>query len=157
MATTIIHFGHDLCSRIPVFQSAGFRVDVCVSVDLLVAALEHQQPDAVAVSEQPGIKINNVVTATRSCCSSPVILFECREGQQYEANFDLVVPVLTPPWEWLNEITSLIARSKILQREAQELRAQTSALRSESGAARQRSAAQQERARELRKKFPQSD
>ena len=153
MASTIIHFGADPCRRIPVLESAGFEVNVRSSVELLIEELQRQDAAAVAVPEQRGLKIKNLITEVRSCSLAPVILFESGLSQQLEAEFDLVIPVLTSPERWLQDIAKLIDRSKTVFREAQELRARSSALVNESRAVRRLVREEAERARELRKDF----
>jgi hypothetical protein len=159
-AALLISYGinhHSLRGRflplIPVLESAGFRVNVRSSIELLIEELQRQDAAAVAVPEQLGLKVENLITEVRSRSSAPVILFESGLGQQLEAEFDLVIPVLTSPERWLQDIAGLINRSRTVLREAQELHAQSSALRNESRAVRRRAREEAERPRELSRVF----
>ena len=136
MAVSLVHFGVDVACRIPVLQSAGFQVALCSSVDSLIEILERERIDAVVISQRPELKVNSVVSAVHSRGPSTfVILFAEGPGQPYGTEADLVIPVLTPPWEWLAKIAELIAQRKALRAESQSLRAVVSLLRNESRAA----------------------
>jgi hypothetical protein len=114
MATHIIHFGVDLSTRVPVLESAGFQVDICSSIDSLIDILGREQVDAVVVPQDPESNLYSVASITQSRPNTPVIVFAEAPSQLCGANFDLVIPVLTPPREWLAHIASLIAQSKNL-------------------------------------------
>lgn len=156
MATSLVHFGVDVARRIPVLQSAGFQVDLCSSIDSLIETLEREPVDAVIVSQTPELKVESVVSVVHSRPATSVILFSEEPGQPSGAEADLVIPVLTPPWEWLANIEEFIAQSKARRAVSQSLRAEASRSRSESIAAGHRGANQVERVEDIRKHFPRN-
>lgn len=148
MAATIIHVGRDMCHRLPVLESAGYKVETCTSIIELGRALNAMpQLDAVLISE--GIRGANpeTVSMVRSRSSAPVILFRESQLSFSESAFDLVVPVLVPPQTWLAEIAAVIARCRSLRAETQGL-GKKSALKRESRLARAKSSAERRRARQ---------
>jgi hypothetical protein len=122
MAVRILHFGQEFCHRLPVLKSAGYRVDECVSISQLQFRFQSGfQPDAVSMAEYGGSAPVDAVPAIRSFCSAPLILFRETnlvpnpngEGDYDGYRFDLVIPALTQPSEWLDEIAAVIHRSHL--------------------------------------------
>jgi hypothetical protein len=157
LAATIVHFGVDRAARIPVLASAGFEVDICSSIDSLIETLERQHVAAVVLPDKPTVNPEGIVDLIRSESATPLILFAEQPGQPYDKNFDLVIPVLTPPQKWLADIVQLIAHTKAVIANSQSLHAQTSVLRNESRASRQRLEQEIKRARVLKNDFVRSD
>ena len=114
MTANIIHFGVDPATRVPVLESAGFQVDICSSIDSLIDTLGRERVDAVVVPQDQELNLDSVASITQSRPNTPVIVFAEAPSQLCDAKFDLVIPVLTPPREWLAHIASLIAQSKNL-------------------------------------------
>jgi hypothetical protein len=132
MATSIVHFGPDVCFRLLVFESAGYAVRECRSVDefeALVRSLE--QPDAIVMSETDGFSARTAISLVRLRSAAPCVLFQEELPGDEEPEFDLVVPAFTPPRLWLGEVAALIARSQAIRRHSRRLTAQSAALRRE--------------------------
>src|ERR1700747_1580281 len=54
LAATVLHFGSDKCKRVLVLRSAGYSVDVCLSLTEFRSALkERAETHAVLVTERP--------------------------------------------------------------------------------------------------------
>lgn len=113
MVARIIHFGTDECRRLLVLRSAGFAVEECPSLPLLRSALEDDtQPLAVVISENRLRITSDAVELVRAHTGAPLILFQNMIQSYNESDFDLVVPVLTYPGEWLYTVLGLIDRAK---------------------------------------------
>jgi hypothetical protein len=148
MAASVIHFGVDDCHRIKVLEIAGYFVRNCGSLRQLRATLlEENSAAAVFMSEGDGVPPRAAILIARTHSSAPVVLFKGPCGYCEESEFDLVVPTLTPPEIWLNELNSLVARSKDIRSRSQSLIRQSAELRRLSGGARQKS--QDERQRSI--------
>ncbi|MFP5207055.1 MAG: hypothetical protein ACLGP3_10150 [Acidobacteriota bacterium] len=103
----------------PVFESAGYTVEVCASLAALRDVLdEGQVPAAVIVTETEGVSPREAVRLTRACPQVPLVLFRETQraygddGHDLEAGFDLVIPIRHPPAAWLAEIAALIEKSR---------------------------------------------
>jgi hypothetical protein len=154
MATCVVHFGDDVCFRLPVLKSAGYSVTECYSVELLSAALS-QNPEAVLLEEEPGLPTEAAAVLTRSCSAASLILFRSEVDRFTSGDFDLVIPSLTPPEEWLGEVAALILRSRSLHVHSQTLREESASLRQDVAAVRkavseEREPYSRERSRNLR-------
>lgn len=111
-ANWIAHFGADKHYRLAVLTRAGYTVERCNSPAQLHAVLTGiRYVDAVIVSESDGDTPYDAISMTRSNSTIPLILFQSGNPHYDESEFDLVVPVLTQPREWLNKIAGLLARS----------------------------------------------
>ena len=115
----ILHIGTDTCHRLPVFESAGYTVEVCSSLAALRDVLdEGEVPTAVVVTETEGVSPREAVRLARVCPHVPLVLFRETQraygddGHDLEAGFDLVIPILHPPAAWLAEIAALIEDSR---------------------------------------------
>lgn len=118
MQAKIVHFGSDECSRVLVLQGAGYAVSVCgTSIDALKTALLQGPTDAVIVSENGTECIQEAVSVSRLLSPALLILFEDVTGTEDTSNFNLVIPPLAAPSNWLREIAQLIARSSIRAKE----------------------------------------
>jgi hypothetical protein len=115
MAARIIHFGPDDCHRLMVLRSAGYAVDGCESLAQLRRLLMAEGvPEAVLLSDGPGVELKEAATLTRSCSSAPVVLFSGTNRAYEGMSFDLVVHSLTPPEAWLHEVDKVIGESRLL-------------------------------------------
>lgn len=149
MATSFIHFGEDLCFRLPVLESAGYSVAECHSIELLSAALG-QNPEAVLLGEEPKVLAEAAAILTRSRSAASLILFRSEVDSFTAGDFDLIIPSLTSPEEWLSEIADLLQRSRTIRAESQTLLRASSSLREDSAAVRK--AVTEERARSIRER-----
>lgn len=136
MATTIIHFGEDTCFRLPVLRSAGYTVEECESLDVF-AGLLNGNTDAVMLEEEPEISAPRVVTLIRARSSAPIILFRNGGIQSASDGFDLIIPALTAPEDWLRQIADLLEQSRAVRAESMALTQTAAALRQESAAVRE--------------------
>ena len=148
MAARIFHFGGDGCNRLAVLQLAGYQVDNCDSLpDLLAALIDDQPADAVVITELTGDPEEVVVETAREHCHAPIILFQSPDCHCLVADFDLVIPTLTPPRWWLDKIAAMIEHSKAIRAERRALVEDSARLRLESAVLRHRSARERARSR----------
>lgn len=109
MTPSILFFGNDTCHRLPVLAAAGFAVEHCSSVAQLSGALSAgPEPKAVLLCDHDGRLPEDAIALVRTYPAVPLILFRETNHLWDEAAFDLVIPVLTPPPTWLNEIAALL-------------------------------------------------
>lgn len=154
MAARVIHFGADSCNRLLVLEHAGYLVDNCPSIIKLGSALAlAREAEAVLVTEDPRASRREAIKLVRSHSAAPLILFQTVGSTFDEPDFDLVIPVLTPPREWLEKIAVTIEHSRALVAEAKFTRVQSTILRQESGVARQKSVFERERSARQRSKI----
>jgi hypothetical protein len=149
MATSVIHFGEDICFRLPVLESAGYEVADCHSVEMLSAALS-KFPEAVLLEEEPKLLVEAAAFLTRSRSAASLILFRSEVDSFKAGDFDLIIPSLTPPDEWLTEIATLLERSRTIRMNSQTLHKASSSLRQDSAALRK--VVSEERARSIRER-----
>jgi hypothetical protein len=148
MGVRIIHYGVDDCHRVPVLKFAGYSIADCQSIVQLRAALQStEDPGAVVMTEIEDMAPRRAVSIVRSTSSAPLVLFPGRASGifEFEFEFDLVIPVLTPPEQWLSDMAELIDRWFALRARTHALSAQSALLRLESSRAVRKS--QQERMR----------
>jgi hypothetical protein len=146
MAARIIHFGTDSCSRLLVLEHAGYDVDDCPSLIKLDSALAaRRSAAAVLMTEDPRVPRREAITLVRSRSSAPLILFQTVAPSVDELEFDLVIPVLTPPREWLEKIAAIIERSRSIIADSKSVREQSVALRQQASVIRRQSALERER------------
>jgi hypothetical protein len=149
MAALLLHFGMDDCYRVPLLRRAGYAVEECHSVRRLHSALiQFPEPDAVAIAEDDEIEPDEAVSLVRSHCTSPLVLFQAANPTFQTSEFNLVVPSLTDPQEWLNGIASLIAESRAVRERSRRLREASASLRAEAVAAQDKSRFEYERSRQ---------
>ena len=141
MATGVIHFGVDDCSRVLVLRNAGYSVGQCCFVPELKAALEGPlRPSATLFSEYGGITRSEAVSLIRNCAvRTPIIyfsnLYELCDEQSVP---DLLVPPFTAPERWLRWVASVIEQNRAMQATSMSLRGKTAMLRREAIAVRGR-------------------
>ena len=88
---------------------AGFRVDECESIrDLRQQLIASTDVDAVIMVEDIVSIPPEAIIAAKSYFDGPLVLFESRCAAENERVFDLRVPNLTEPSEWLQRIEALI-------------------------------------------------
>lgn len=113
MFARVIHFGPDECHRLMVLRSAGYLVKDCLSVNQLRAVLETGDiPDAVLMSDCDGALASEVTAIARDHSARILVLFRNHNLAFEGPGFDLVVPCLTPPEVWLDELDVLIEKRR---------------------------------------------
>ncbi|HYK37422.1 hypothetical protein [Alloacidobacterium sp.] len=146
MAARVLHFGPDNCNRLLVLRSDGYSVDPCFSLREFRSLLE-QGADlkAVLVAAPPDMERRQVVTLTREKSHAGLVLFDSSCSGVAEREFDLVIPPLMRPEDWLRQIAGLIEKSRVLIATATAVREQSARLRKDSGVARRKSMIERER------------
>ena len=146
MATArILQFGEDTCHRSSVLEGAGYAVDRCHTITEFRSLLSSPKPpDAVVITEEEGAATLEAIAAETSL---PVILFAEAEDTYPDSAFDLVIPVLTSPANWLAKIRETIEHSRVLRDESERLCNQAIQLIGESSDARVKSGMERARAR----------
>src|SRR5579871_2860155 len=138
MAAHVLHFGDDDYHRISILESAGYRVEQCKSlIQLTVALKAHDDPEAIFLTESEVHQPEDAATLARESTLAPVILFRTGTVSRSEADFDLIVPTLASPQEWLHDVQTLIDCSRKIRARSQALIQQSARLRMESSAVRQ--------------------
>ncbi len=113
MAARVVHFGYDECRRLLVLHMAGYAVDDCPSIRKLRSVLQEPgQTSAVLFTGQDEKERKEAVTLARAQSCAPLILFETCNAPGDESDFDLVIPPLTPPQEWLAKIAATIQQRR---------------------------------------------
>ena len=113
MAARVVHFGCDECRRLLVLHMAGYAVDECPSILKLRSVLQEPgQTSAVLFTGQDEKQRKEAVTLARTQSRAPLILFETCNAPGDESDFDLVIPPLTPPQEWLAKIAATIRQRR---------------------------------------------
>jgi hypothetical protein len=131
-AATVIHFGSDLCHRVPVLRREGYEVRELDSLDCLRMDLGRDKTvDAVIVSEFDPHCAEQAANLVRQSSDAPLILFRDSSAQLDESLFDRVYSCFTPGSHWLSEMAAVVIRSKELRAQSQ---AQPSEARSGSSA-----------------------
>jgi len=137
MGVRIVHYGVDDCHRVPVLKFAGYSIADCQSIAQLHAALQSTlMAGAVVMSEIDDLAPRRAVSIVRTISTAPLVLFPGRASSILEPEFDLVIPALTPPEQWLGEMAELIDRYFANRIRSQALKAQSAALREQAAWAR---------------------
>ena len=109
MAARIIYLGTDTCYRLPVLVRAGYQVESYASTDSLREAMHAlARVDAILLTDRDGAEPEEALALARANGLVPVILFRDHNWDGAVGEFDLVVPPLTPPRYWLEQIEFLI-------------------------------------------------
>jgi hypothetical protein len=125
MAARIVHFGVDMCHRLGVLRRAGYQIEECGNLTQVRTALQSEiDVDAVIVNDCNGRVPLKALSIARDCTAAPIVLFPNSARMYPTETIDLVVPSLTPPDEWLLDLTVLIARSKAIRGHSIPLRPQ---------------------------------
>jgi hypothetical protein len=129
MAGSILHFGRDSFHRVPVLESAGYRITECRSAIQLRSMLRTGTfADAVILTEGFYSLPAGENSVTRSESPIPLILFEEADQPRSESDFDLIVPAHVPAAQWLGDIEDLIAKSRAIRLRSEELIARSQVL-----------------------------
>ena len=130
-----------------VLQSAGYSVDDCGSLVQLRARLATSAAaDALLLSDEGGVEPDEAIALAKTRPCLPVILFRSNNLAYEESGVDLVVPCLTPPEIWLNDVGELIEKSRTLRARPASLVDPSAPLRRESVEAVERSRTERARA-----------
>lgn len=109
MTRKVLTFGYDACHRWAVLRLAGFTVQPCESIGQLRERLMVDRGvDAVIMVEDIVSLPREAITAAKSYFDGPLVLFESPARDDDHDSFDLCVPILTGPNEWLPKIEALI-------------------------------------------------
>jgi hypothetical protein len=134
---TVIHFGEDICFRLPVLKYAGYAVEECDSMERF-SSLLRWNPDAVLLEEEPLVPVFEASSLARTQSSASLVLFRhAILGGVPHHDFDLIIPPLTTPEEWLTDIAALLERSRVIRTQSEALHRQSAALRQNSAAVRE--------------------
>lgn len=137
MATGVIHFGVDDCSRVLVLQNAGYSVSQCCFISELKTALEGSlRPSATLFSEASGFNRIEAVSLIRNCAlHTPIIYFSNLSGLcDEQSGPDLLVPPFTAPERWLRWVASVIDQSRAVRAASISLREKTAMRSAQSSA-----------------------
>jgi len=112
MSRKILTFGYDACHRWAVLRLAGFTVHACESIgELRERLIRRGHVDAVVMVEDIVSIPQEAITAAKSYFEGPLVLFEARAQSRQRESFDLCVPALTSPYDWIAQIEALIDRA----------------------------------------------
>ena len=101
-------------------EQAGYFIENCSSFDDLAATLESaDKAAAVLMTDYYGQLPEDAIALTRSRSAALLILFRDSNLACADSSFDLVIPSLTPPAQWLTQIADLIDRSQPLNSNSQ--------------------------------------
>jgi hypothetical protein len=121
MAATLVYYGIDTCHRLSVLAQAGYSIENCSSLDDLGTTLGYCSEDtAVLMTDHDGRLPQEAIALTRSRSAALLILFRNSSLACVDSSFDLVIPSLTPPEQWLRQIADLIDRSLLLRSNSQQ-------------------------------------
>jgi hypothetical protein len=143
MATTIIlHVGEDLCQRIPVLETAGLVVQQTeTDIPAIRAAFSHGDTfSAVLFHSDISAPSQSAARETRTLSQAPLVLFQNPAAACDENEFNLVIPPLTPPAVWLQQLCELIEQCRGLRERSGQLRLDCATIRSQSDLLRARPA-----------------
>jgi hypothetical protein len=115
MAARIVHFGLDECSRVLVLQRAGYDVEVCPDSLRELNHLLQEPADAVVLSENGTEHVVEAASLSRSITLAPIVLFKDAASFRDDSTFDIVIPALTPPAQWLERIAEVIKHNHTLR------------------------------------------
>jgi hypothetical protein len=112
MSRKLLTFGYDACHRWAVLRLAGFTVHACQSIgELRDQLITSRDLDAVLMVEDIVSIPPEAIVAAKSYFDGPLVLFETRPQPQQTSAFDLAIPALTAPNEWLALIESTIQKT----------------------------------------------
>ena len=117
MAARIVFVGKDTCHRLPVLVQAGYQVK---SFESLGSFRDTMRPgteaEAILLTDLDAGSADSALVVARNHCSAPVILFRDHNWDYQFRNFDLVVPPLTAPRKWLEQMEFLIGQCRARRR-----------------------------------------
>lgn len=156
MAASVLYFGPDKWNRVQVLQSAGYAVQQCLKISDLESELKKSLPAVVVMNSSAHASFTPALELVRAqAASAHVIAFPSPGETGFEKSVDLVVPPLTPPEVWLEDLAALLPntravmeqaisiheRSQTLLRQLTDVRERAAVTRENSVAARAESAA----------------
>lgn len=113
MTAYALHLGQDYCHRVPILETAGYKVEECASLDQLQAKLEQLSDiEAIFVTELEDPVPEDAVIVARAYSGAPVILFRSSMRALDESRFDLVIPTLSRPSDWLMDVNAVLAKKR---------------------------------------------
>lgn len=98
------------------------------------------------MSGRRSFNVHAAIALVHSCVVVPIIPFSESQEAYSESDFDLVVPALSHPQEWLADLKSLIECSAAVRRELQIIQEQSARLGEECQKLREKSQAEKKRA-----------
>ena len=108
----VLFVGDDLCARADVLKHVGYKVARCAcDADALGRALRHPV-DAVLFQCRPEPPSEAVLSTCRALTNAPILLFEDHNSSFNPRLFDVVVPNLCSPRDWLLELAQMIGSSR---------------------------------------------
>jgi hypothetical protein len=130
----ILHVGDDVQLRIPVMQWAGLTVLRCeCSIAPIRDTLTRKEAiDAIVFQTEGDMFAPAILTTVRFLSKAPLVLFQHALTVFERDTFDLIIPPITPPVVWLQELADEIKASRRLQTLSRELCKQASAVCSHS-------------------------
>lgn len=133
-SSSVLHIGEDFCRRIPVIENAGFAVmQTNAALPAIHAAFDRRNVfSAVLFHSDFHAPPQNIVHEVRTLSAVPFVLFQNPTIGFDVADFDLVIPVLTPPAIWLRKLRDVIEASIKLRDFSLRLREETQAERARS-------------------------
>jgi hypothetical protein len=113
MSRKLLTFGYDACHRWAVLRVAGFTLHACESIsELRERLMVARDVDAVVMVEDIVSVPQEALLYAKYYFDGPLVLFEARFQSSYRVSFDLCVPILTGPSEWLLQIEALIEKDR---------------------------------------------
>lgn len=101
----------DACRRPEVLRWVGFTVQECTALSDLAGRLRSgEAPDLVCVADGWDEPVELVLSLVRSYTSAPVVLFSSGRHLYPEVAWDMEVPVMTHPGEWVSRVVELLER-----------------------------------------------
>jgi hypothetical protein len=108
----VLLVGDDLCARANVLEHVGYLVACCAcEADALRKTLVHSV-DAVLFQCMPEPPSPALLSTCSALTHAPIVLFADSNSAFNSSDFDLVVPNLCNPREWLPKLAETIASSR---------------------------------------------
>jgi hypothetical protein len=106
----VLFVGPDVCARTPVLSAAGYQILTCeCEPAAIVGALVETPVDAVLFHCEPTAPSHLITAAARATTDAPLVLFARGSASYEEADYDLILPTLCSPQEWLPPLTETIS------------------------------------------------
>lgn len=112
MAPHVLHFGQDDCHRLAILRSTGYEIEPCATLAQLAAALRTAHVEAIFLTENESGTLDAVIPEIRAHTSAAIILFKTTNRRTQEKLFDLVIPSLMTPEEWLESVRAVLERKR---------------------------------------------
>ena len=112
-ASLLLHIGEDFFHRTQVLRSAGYKVEEYRSDIAMVTWFQAgQRVDAVCITEGPVLPAEAPLAIAKRFSPVPIVLFRTANHDYLQKGWDLEVPALAPPEEWLVGIGELLAQAR---------------------------------------------